>query len=1007
VVDLPRKARLVDLLQSRTVRDVDEFIEGRADSGDELRRVARAWEALGGAGNPPAAPAPDMAAGGEASSGDGGAARHAAFGKFQILERIGRGGSSDVYRALDTSSGRTVALKVMNAANPTARARFLEEARIVRTLRSPHIVELIDMGEEDGSAFLALELLEGETLADRIDAWRQAPGFATVQAPGSVTLQAPAARFVEAAGIAISIASALDLLHAHGIIHRDVKPSNIFLTRSGTPKLIDFGLARDLDRDTLTNSGHMVGTLAYMSPEQILGKRSRIDRRADVYSLGVTLFEAVHLRRPGGSADGWRSPSEIEAHSEATPGSALEAPEALDAIIAKATELEADLRYPTMGDLALDLRRFLAGESVLARPVTRWGRWYRLLRRNRRRLRIGAIAVLGMLALGAAAVAALEGWRKEARINASLAGADRAEATVDALHAALAAARESEARLAASLSPLDSYDVRAPLVSAQREIARLDERISESFEAGVASLQKGLEADPGSPRLLERLDTMLWRRFLEIDGRTAGAEAARVEALIRTYFPEQAERLAARSPVRVTSEPPGAEAFLFRFVEVGALLQPVPSSPRGLLLSPEELPGPPFRIVRAVSEGLARLGLRRGDRIVSLDGRPPGRSGNRLLYAVEAGWNDPPLVVERGGELLTFTCGLNTSARLEVPGGPILDQIEAVAESDAFPLAFVPGAGLGTTPLDPIDLEPGSYLLVLRAPGRAETRVPFAVQRNEPVDLQVNMFRPEEVPAGFVHVPAGTVWLGGDPRAFYPQPARSAWLPDFFMARHEVSTAEYIEFLNDPGTRLRIEEEGGPERSPLVPREIRGEKAELRVRLEADGSFAPRSEGERDWSIRFVSRHAADAFVSWKNRCEEERGGRFRFALPSDAEIEKAARGADGRLFPWGSVFDWSLCSSNPACDSQRNRMYNFATDASVYDVRDLAGSVAEWTRTDELPPGATQRSVEARHHDARVKGGSGFDDLEPHFHLGGHTRERKSEASYRIGFRLVAYPRR
>jgi formylglycine-generating enzyme required for sulfatase activity len=215
-----------------------------------------------------------------------------------------------------------------------------------------------------------------------------------------------------------------------------------------------------------------------------------------------------------------------------------------------------------------------------------------------------------------------------------------------------------------------------------------------------------------------------------------------------------------------------------------------------------------------------------------------------------------------------------------------------------------------------------------------------------------------------------------------------------------------MEFLNHPETRQRIEAEGGLEQSELIPKEVGARGLRLRCKLGSDGLIEAPHPAEGGWSVRFVSRLAADAFVSWKNRREDERGGRFTFALPSDQEMEKAARGADGRLFPWGSIFDWSLLSSNLSCDSQRSRTYAFATDASAYDIRDLAGNVAEWTRTDDLPPGNDLGGVDPKHHDARVKGGSGFDDLDPFFHLGGHTRERKQEANYRIGFRLVAYPR-
>jgi formylglycine-generating enzyme required for sulfatase activity len=228
---------------------------------------------------------------------------------------------------------------------------------------------------------------------------------------------------------------------------------------------------------------------------------------------------------------------------------------------------------------------------------------------------------------------------------------------------------------------------------------------------------------------------------------------------------------------------------------------------------------------------------------------------------------------------------------------------------------------------------------------------------------------------------------------------------DYFISRYEVTSAEYCEFLNDPAVRAEIGAGTNAAGMLLLPAEVRGNRRKLKCVVARDGSIQPPDNQEAFWGVRYVSRLAAERYVRWRNEREAAAGGGWTYALPSADEIEKAARGADERHFPWGDSFDWCLTCSHRATESQASRRYRFPTDASPYDVRDLAGSLAEITRTDELPPGDDAKVTLPESYDCRVKGGSGFDDLEPFYHLAGHTRERKNEASYRLGFRLVAYP--
>ncbi|HET7293977.1 MAG TPA: serine/threonine-protein kinase, partial [Vicinamibacteria bacterium] len=215
------------------------------------------------------------------------------LGPYEVLAAVGAGGMGEVYRGRDTRLDRTVAIKVLPnhlAANPELRQRFEREARAISSLSHAHICALYDIGREDGTDYLVMEFLEGESLADRLG-------------KGPLPLS-----FVLKTGL--EIAGALDAAHRHGVVHRDLKPDNIVLTRSGA-KLLDFGLAKlaragsngtpaevsslATEERPLTEHGTMLGTMQYMAPEQLEGKDA--DARTDVFALGVVLFEMATGRK--------------------------------------------------------------------------------------------------------------------------------------------------------------------------------------------------------------------------------------------------------------------------------------------------------------------------------------------------------------------------------------------------------------------------------------------------------------------------------------------------------------------------------------------------------------------------------------------------------------------------------------------------------------------------------------------------------------------------------------
>ncbi|MGZ4779812.1 MAG: serine/threonine-protein kinase, partial [Thermoanaerobaculia bacterium] len=213
------------------------------------------------------------------------------LGPYEILAPIGAGGMGDVYRARDTRLGRELAIKVLPpefVASPERRRRFENEARAASALNHPNVLHVYDIGQEDSTYYIAMELVEGRTLREAM-------------AAGAMTTK-------KLLDVAVPVADALAKTHAAGIVHRDLKPENIMISRDGFVKVLDFGLAKlaedslsDSDetatqRQNITESGALLGTVAYMSPEQAAGRT--VDFRSDQFSFGTILYELVTGRRP-------------------------------------------------------------------------------------------------------------------------------------------------------------------------------------------------------------------------------------------------------------------------------------------------------------------------------------------------------------------------------------------------------------------------------------------------------------------------------------------------------------------------------------------------------------------------------------------------------------------------------------------------------------------------------------------------------------------------------------
>ena len=494
------------------------------------------------------------------------------FGVWKRLERVGAGGMGEVYLARHAETGQLAAIKLVRHDQlcfESARARFEREIEAVSRLHHPGIVRVLAVGDEQGMPWLALEWIGGASLEELLEELRGLPPETLGHLDCARALHSASARRPHAeparedalsgrshvecmTRIVLRVAYALQYAHAQGVLHRDIKPSNVLLTPSGRVLLADFGLALPRGVDRMTRSGAWLGSLPYAAPEQVEGGTRELDARADVYSLGVTLYELLTLRTPflGGPESAVRrriATGDIEAPRRLNP----RIPAALERVCLAALDPDPQRRPADAASLAADLERALAGEPVRARGLPPW---LRLRRWSRRRPRQAlTLASAALVVLGATSIAVREssvsaqltrladvelarGLRDEARgfWPAQRANLERMSSWIGRAEELLARRGEYQRaldELTASAAPYTSADRAQDQAAAREQL----EALAHEIEGLTAFIERGNRAAPPPPpepeSVRERDQTL--RRRLDQDPTALIAELHAETAALR------------------------------------------------------------------------------------------------------------------------------------------------------------------------------------------------------------------------------------------------------------------------------------------------------------------------------------------------------------------------------------------------------------------------------------------------------------------------------------------
>lgn len=917
--------------------------------------------------------------------------------RFTLVGKLGEGSQGIVYRINDRDCHREVACKVLSYAtsDPEEISRFIHEAQVTAQLEHPGVVPIHDLGElRDGTVYYTMKRVDGVSLLDLLTskAGKAEHRFDLLQ-------------------VFLRMCETMAFAHSRGVIHRDLKPRNIMAGPFGEVLVLDWGLAKVVNcADVVrpmgtmrsfpeadpyrTLNGTAVGTPAYMSPEQAMGEVDSLDRRCDVYSLGVILYEMLAGASPYVRGEARKVMHQVS-HGMWTRLDARRdcpvLPRALVAIVHRAMAFERAERYQTVEQLSADLRAFIAGGAVSVYRETAVEKLVRVVTHHKRQVRAGlAVAMLAIFVGGA--VWGNFWYEQERTIDDLRTQMETSLAQRDFVEARAAADRlltlRPDDRTALRQLPRIEEGLRrleeARVLAAKRNEA--DKLIHEANATAVAEDETSLSA---ARELYMRAlglvgdDPIITVAYQGVSNRLALLEAKR-----RQNETEEKKRLGALRAIESAqramewAKPKRAELALKnkerRTLEAANRVGDDPTL-RTRLHTLEEA-------IESQREELAQLEGRAANFFDQAVGLAPHDEGVR--QAVADYYMIMMLDYEARGDLAgalmaenrcrMFDKGQYTevlSGQTRVRAAPDQLPITIQALSEGSDRTLDPVREVLSVPQDEdLKLLHGRYL-VRNALGTIKA---MRLRRGDRLELRLPT-PPASLPPNVAFIPAGAV-IDSDGSIIEE-------VATFGLAKHEVTCGEWLVFLNDPSTRSMIADNEAAGQLLLVPRE--GNKP-LWPRND-DGSFrlpgiAEGQAVEASWPVSLISGRDALVYAKWLARRDQ-----LPWRLPTHGEWLLAAQGGDGRPFPWGLRADLGFSASalgptvGPWCASP---VGSHPMDRSVQGVYDLGGSVAELVLQDGT---------------VRVAAGGSHRDRQPEaFGVSSHRDVTDSQPEPGIGLRLA-----